>query len=62
MCARSVIRSSSALHSRGFGNTVGVTTTITANGAGVMDLQDVHYEVERGLAWITIDRPERLHA
>jgi dihydroxynaphthoic acid synthetase len=27
-----------------------------------MDFDDVHYEVERGLAWITIDRPERLNA
>ena len=26
------------------------------------DLQDVRYEVDRGLAWITIDRPERLNA
>ncbi|HVP31014.1 MAG TPA: enoyl-CoA hydratase-related protein [Myxococcota bacterium] len=26
------------------------------------DLQDVHYEVVRGLAWITIDRPERYNA
>ncbi len=25
-------------------------------------LEDVHYEVERGLAWITIDRPERMNA
>src|SRR3954471_16754334 len=26
------------------------------------DLSDVRYEVENGLAWITIDRPERLNA
>jgi 2-ketocyclohexanecarboxyl-CoA hydrolase len=26
------------------------------------DLTDVRYEVERGLAWITIDRPERMNA
>ena len=26
------------------------------------DLSDVRYEVERGLAWITIDRPERYNA
>jgi 2-ketocyclohexanecarboxyl-CoA hydrolase len=26
------------------------------------ELTDVHYEVERGLAWITIDRPERMNA
>jgi 2-ketocyclohexanecarboxyl-CoA hydrolase len=26
------------------------------------DLTDVSYEVERGLAWITIDRPERMNA
>jgi naphthoate synthase len=26
------------------------------------DLADVRYEVERGLAWITIDRPQRLNA
>jgi len=25
-------------------------------------LTDVRYEVERGLAWITIDRPERMNA
>ena len=27
-----------------------------------MDLTDVRYEMERGLAWITIDRPERMNA
>jgi naphthoate synthase len=27
-----------------------------------MKLTDVRYEVERGLAWITIDRPDRLNA
>jgi len=27
-----------------------------------MDLTDVHYEVDRGLALITIDRPERMNA
>ena len=27
-----------------------------------MALEDVRYEVEQGLAWITIDRPERLNA
>jgi 2-ketocyclohexanecarboxyl-CoA hydrolase len=26
------------------------------------DLTDVRYEVERGLAWITIDRPERMNS
>jgi 2-ketocyclohexanecarboxyl-CoA hydrolase len=26
------------------------------------ELTDVHYEVEYGLAWITIDRPERMNA
>jgi 2-ketocyclohexanecarboxyl-CoA hydrolase len=26
------------------------------------DLSDVRYEVEQGLAWITIDRPERMNA
>src|SRR5919205_2798470 len=26
------------------------------------DMQDVTYEVDRGLAWITIDRPERLNS
>ena len=26
------------------------------------DLSDVRYEVDRGLAWITIDRPERMNA
>ena len=26
------------------------------------ELEDVRYEVERGLAWITIDRPERFNA
>jgi naphthoate synthase len=26
------------------------------------DLEDVRYEVDRGLAWITIDRPERYNA
>jgi 2-ketocyclohexanecarboxyl-CoA hydrolase len=26
------------------------------------ELTDVRYEIERGLAWITIDRPERLNA
>src|SRR5256885_3860453 len=26
------------------------------------ELSDVRYEVDRGLAWITIDRPERLNA
>jgi 2-ketocyclohexanecarboxyl-CoA hydrolase len=26
------------------------------------DLTDVRYEVERGLAWITIDRPDRMNA
>ena len=26
------------------------------------DLSDVSYEVEHGLAWITIDRPERYNA
>jgi naphthoate synthase len=25
-------------------------------------LEDVRYEVERGLAWITIDRPERFNS
>ena len=28
----------------------------------VEDLSDVRYEVDRGLAWITIDRPERMNA
>ena len=28
----------------------------------IEDLSDVHYEVERGLAWITINRPERMNA
>jgi 2-ketocyclohexanecarboxyl-CoA hydrolase len=28
----------------------------------MQDLTDVRYEVERGLAWITIDRPERMNA
>jgi 2-ketocyclohexanecarboxyl-CoA hydrolase len=27
-----------------------------------MNLSDVRYEVERGLAWISIDRPERMNA
>ncbi len=27
-----------------------------------MDLTDTRYEVEQGLAWITIDRPERMNA
>src|SRR5204863_10218109 len=27
-----------------------------------MELTDVRYEVEDGLAWITIDRPERMNA
>src|ERR671928_1440819 len=27
-----------------------------------MELEDVRYEVENGLAWITIDRPERMNA
>jgi len=27
-----------------------------------MDLSDVRYEVDDGLAWITIDRPDRLNA
>ena len=27
-----------------------------------MELEDVGYEVENGLAWITIDRPERMNA
>src|SRR2546423_1326828 len=27
-----------------------------------MDLTDVLYEVDRGLAWITINRPERMNA
>ena len=27
-----------------------------------MDLTDTRYEVENGLAWITIDRPERMNA
>ena len=27
-----------------------------------MELTDVRYEVEEGLAWITIDRPERMNA
>ena len=27
-----------------------------------MDLTDTKYEVDRGLAWITIDRPERMNA
>src|SRR5437773_11382843 len=27
-----------------------------------MELLDTRYEVERGLAWITIDRPDRLNA
>lgn len=26
------------------------------------DFEDVRYEVERGLAWVTIDRPERMNA
>ncbi|MDB5064247.1 MAG: Naphthoate synthase [Chloroflexi bacterium] len=32
------------------------------HGEGAVKLEDVHYEVERGLAWITIDRAERLNA
>jgi dihydroxynaphthoic acid synthetase len=34
------------------------------NGHGeiAVKLEDVHYEVENGLAWITIDRSERLNA
>jgi 2-ketocyclohexanecarboxyl-CoA hydrolase len=28
----------------------------------MQELTDVRYEVERGLAWITIDRPERMNA
>ena len=28
----------------------------------VEDLSDVRYEVDRGLAWVTIDRPERMNA
>jgi 2-ketocyclohexanecarboxyl-CoA hydrolase len=28
----------------------------------MVELTDVRYEVERGLAWITIDRPERMNA
>jgi len=27
-----------------------------------MDLTDTRYEVEDGLAWITIDRPDRMNA
>ncbi len=27
-----------------------------------MALEDVRYEVEQGLAWITIDRPDRMNA
>ena len=27
-----------------------------------MDLTDTRYEVENGLAWITIDRPDRMNA
>ncbi len=27
-----------------------------------MELTDVRYEVEEGLAWITIDRPERMNS
>src|SRR5437588_1088065 len=27
-----------------------------------MELTDTRYEVDRGLAWITIDRPERMNA
>ena len=26
------------------------------------DLSDVHYEVDRGLAWVTINRPDRMNA
>jgi naphthoate synthase len=35
-----------------------------SNGHGevAVKLEDVHYEVENGLAWITIDRAERLNA
>ena len=27
-----------------------------------MELTDTRYEVENGLAWITIDRPDRMNA
>jgi naphthoate synthase len=37
--------------------------TLTADYRSPMtELTDVHYEVENGLAWITIDRPERMNA
>jgi naphthoate synthase len=35
----------------------------TADGAPALEgLADVRFEIERGLAWITIDRPDRLNA
>jgi len=34
----------------------------TASEENHMELTDVRYEVEDGLAWITIDRPERMNA
>ena len=37
--------------------------TLTSDYRSPMtELTDVHYEVENGLAWITIDRPERMNA
>jgi 2-ketocyclohexanecarboxyl-CoA hydrolase len=36
--------------------------TSTAARAAERPLDDVHYEVERGVAWITIARPERYNA
>jgi 2-ketocyclohexanecarboxyl-CoA hydrolase len=37
--------------------------TLTADYRSPMtDLTDVHYEVENGLAWITVDRPDRMNA
>jgi 2-ketocyclohexanecarboxyl-CoA hydrolase len=36
--------------------------TAKIGGAKVKELSDVRYQVEDGLAWITIDRPERLNA
>jgi naphthoate synthase len=37
--------------------------TLTADyGSPMTDLTDVHYEVDNGLAWIRIDRPDRMNA